>query len=97
MAPDAVEKTIDKLKPYLVNITFGGVMGYCSGVAMKKIGKAVAFVVGIAAIVGQGLVATGYIDIDWAKIQYDAKDRMDLVRTKNVIWMMVCVCVCVCV
>ena len=40
---DPVERAIELAKPVLSQLSFGAVMGYCSGTAMKKIGKAVAF------------------------------------------------------
>lgn len=77
--PDHVETALDKLKPMLQELSFGGLMGYCSGLAMKKIGKAVAFVVGVGFVGLQGAVYGGYLDVDWMKIKDDALKPLDTV------------------
>ncbi|GAX20668.1 hypothetical protein FisN_32Hh057 [Fistulifera solaris] len=74
---DAVETAIDKLKPVLSNISFGAVMGYCSGTAMKQIGKATAFLVGLGFIGLQGLAHYGYVQIDWMKVKESAQKSID--------------------
>ena len=78
---DPVETAIDKLKPVLSQLGFGSVMGYCSGMALKKIGKAVAFAVGVGFICIQGAVSTGYIDVDWNKVKKDSLSKLDTVRS----------------
>ena len=62
---DPVEVSIEKLQPILSKITFGSVMGYCSGVAMKQVGKFVAVVIGGLFIGLQSASHAGYIDVDW--------------------------------
>jgi uncharacterized membrane protein (Fun14 family) len=78
--PDAVESALEKATPFLTNVTFGGMMGYTTGYAMKKIGKAVAFLVGITFIALQTGVYAGYIDVDWLKIKDSALKQIDAVR-----------------
>jgi uncharacterized membrane protein (Fun14 family) len=78
---DPMETAIDKLKPIISQLGFGSVMGYCSGLAMKKIGKAVAFAVGIGFIAVQTAVSGGYIDVDWGKVKDDSLGKLDTVRT----------------
>lgn len=80
---DPVEAAIDKLKPMLQQLSFGGVMGYCSGMALKKVGKALAFVVGVGFVGLQLTVSAGYIDVDWGKIKDDALKPLDSVRRKK--------------
>mmetsp|Transcript_20660 Transcript_20660/g.23137 ORF Transcript_20660/g.23137 Transcript_20660/m.23137 type:complete len:124 (-) Transcript_20660:212-583(-) len=75
---DPIETTLDKLKPVFARLSFGSVMGYCSGYAAKKVGKAVAFVVGAGFIIFQTAAYSGYIDIDWAKIKDDTKAKIDI-------------------
>jgi len=77
---DPVEKALELLKPMASQLSFGAVMGYCSGVALKKIGKAAAFVTGVLFIGVQGAVSTGYVEVDWAKISNDTLKKFDLVR-----------------
>lgn len=74
---DPVETAIDALRPVLANVGFGAVMGYCSGYALKQVGKAVAFVVGVSFIGLQAAASTGYIRVDWAKVRDDVAKRMD--------------------
>jgi hypothetical protein len=47
---DEISMIIEKLKPYASKITFGTVVGYCSGAAAKKIGKLIAVLTGVAFI-----------------------------------------------
>lgn len=78
--PDAVESALQKATPFLSNITFGGLMGFTSGYALKKVGKALAVVVGVAFIAMQGAVYGGYLDINWAKIKDSSVQKVDTVR-----------------
>ena len=68
---------IDKLKPALAKISFGSLVGYCSGVATKKIGRALAIVAGMGFMIVQGAVYSGYIDVDWKKVQDDVASKVD--------------------
>jgi hypothetical protein len=47
---DAVHQMLDKIKPYAAKLTFGSIVGYCSGAAARKIGKALAVLGGLAFI-----------------------------------------------
>lgn len=76
---DPVERALEVAKPLAAQLSFGAVMGYCSGTAMKKIGKAVAFGVGCLFIGLQAAVSTGYIAVDWAKISDDTMKKLDTV------------------
>jgi uncharacterized membrane protein (Fun14 family) len=88
---DPVEAALDKLKPVLAQVSFGSVVGYCSGMALKKIGKVFAFVIGVGFVGIQSAVHAGYIEVDWAKIQKDAFKPIDTVRlflysVRSVMW-----------
>ncbi|CAB9529868.1 FUN14 family [Seminavis robusta] len=74
---DPVENAIELAKPLLAQLSFGAAMGYCSGMAMKKVGKAVAFGVGVIFIGLQAAASTGYIAVDWAKISDDTMKKLD--------------------
>lgn len=74
---DPVETAIEKLKPVLANVGFGAVMGYCSGYALKQVGKAMAFVIGIGFVGLQTAAATGYIQVDWSKVKDDVSKKID--------------------
>eukprot|EP00980_Cylindrotheca_fusiformis_P024584 scaffold12118_cov138-Cylindrotheca_fusiformis.AAC.1 len=74
---DPVEDALDKLKPIASQLTFGSVVGYCSGVALKKVGQAVAFVIGVGFVGIQSAVYSGYIQVDWLKVRDDALKPLD--------------------
>lgn len=74
---DSVEQAIEKAKPFLANLSFGAVMGYCSGTAMKKVGQALAMVIGLGFIGLQTAASTGYITIDWMKVKDDVAKKID--------------------
>jgi uncharacterized membrane protein (Fun14 family) len=74
---DPVNQVIEGLTPILAKLGFGGIMGYCSGLALKKIGKAVAFMIGVGFIFLQTLAYKGYITIDWDQIKLSLHKTVD--------------------
>ncbi|KAG7343354.1 FUN14 family protein [Nitzschia inconspicua] len=74
---DPTAKALDTLKPYVTQLSFGSVMGFCSGYALKKVGKAAAVVVGCGFIALQTCVSFGYLKIDWARLSEDAQKKLD--------------------
>jgi uncharacterized membrane protein (Fun14 family) len=76
---DPTTTALDKLKPYMAQLSFGSVMGFCSGYALKKIGKAAAVVVGCGFVALQTCVSFGYLKVDWAKVSEDAQKKLDQV------------------
>jgi len=76
---DMVQQFVEKNKDALSEISFGGVMGYCSGMAFRRVGKAVGVVVGVGFIGLQTAKSMGYIDVDWNKIRDDAIKPLDKV------------------
>ncbi|CAJ1960710.1 unnamed protein product [Cylindrotheca closterium] len=74
---DPVDSALDKLKPIMSQLSFGSVLGYCSGMALKKLGKAAAFVVGVGFIGVQSAVRAGYVKVNWTKIKDDAISPLD--------------------
>ena len=77
---DPMIEALEKAKPLLSKFTFGSVIGYCSGMAAQKIGKAIAVVAGLSFIALQSAVYSGYVDVDWKKVQGDAVAKIDAVR-----------------
>jgi uncharacterized membrane protein (Fun14 family) len=75
---DIVEQAIDKAKPILMNIGFGGVMGFCSGMALKKVGKSLAVIIGTTFVGLQMAVALGYIDVKWDKVADGVHAKIDI-------------------
>ena len=78
---DAVGSALDKIKPMMTKLSFGMFAGYTSGYATKKAGKVAAVLIGVAFIFLQTLAATGYVQIDWMKIQDSAVKKLDIVST----------------
>ena len=74
---DPVESAIEKMKPMLSQISFGSFVGYCSGTAMKKIGKVLAFAIGVGFIGIQSAANAGFINIDWERVQESAIKPID--------------------
>ncbi|KAF9578266.1 FUN14 domain-containing protein 1, partial [Lunasporangiospora selenospora] len=59
-------------------ISFGGAMGLCSGYLFKKLGKMFLLVAGLGFVSLQLLANTGYIQVNWVKIESQFKDKFDL-------------------
>ena len=74
---DVVTQAIDKAKPILSKLSFGTVVGYCSGMATQKIAKATAFLVGVSFIALQVAVSSGVVTIDWSKLQVHCHKLID--------------------
>jgi len=61
------------LTPYLGQMTFGGLAGYAVGYALKKVGRALALLLGLLFIALQLLAQAGYVQVDWTRIQRDVE------------------------
>lgn len=57
------------LAPYLEQISFGLIGGFAVGYAFKKLGKLVAFALGLLFIALQILAFYGLVTINWGEIQ----------------------------
>ena len=67
---DEIEKFLRiTVYPVCNKLGFGGIMGFCSGIAVKRIGEHVAYMVGIAFIGLQFAQYKGLIDIDWLQVR----------------------------
>jgi len=53
-------------------------MGYCSGMAFRRVGKFVGLVIGVGFMGMQTAKNMGYIDVDWNKIKDDAIKPLDM-------------------
>jgi uncharacterized membrane protein (Fun14 family) len=80
--PDPMATAIAKLQPLVTQISFGSIMGFCSGYALKKAGKAAAILVGTGFVALQTAQSYGYIQLDWKKISDDAMKPLDTVSEK---------------
>lgn len=67
-------------------ISWGFAMGVCSGFALKKVSKVGAIALGTLFVVMQCASYSGYIDVNYQKLERDVMDFLDINK--------VCVCVC---
>ncbi len=75
---DAVEKVIlNTVGPLVTKLGYGGVMGFFSGLAMKKVGQIAAFFVGIGFIAVQVLQHEGVIQVDFLEVKEKAIEVFD--------------------
>jgi uncharacterized membrane protein (Fun14 family) len=74
---DSVAQVLEEVKPLVGNVTFGTLMGYCSGTAMKKVGRLLSVVVGVAFISLQVAASFGFIQVDWNKINVGFVSKAD--------------------
>ncbi|KAG0310914.1 hypothetical protein BGZ99_010468, partial [Dissophora globulifera] len=65
-------------------VTFGMVMGLCSGFLFNKLGKLMMLVVGLGFVSLQLLANSGYIQVNWVKIERRFKDQFDVDRDGKV-------------
>eukprot|EP00611_Tribonema_gayanum_P032009 TRINITY_DN940_c0_g1_i2.p1 TRINITY_DN940_c0_g1~~TRINITY_DN940_c0_g1_i2.p1 ORF type:complete len:221 (-),score=47.62 TRINITY_DN940_c0_g1_i2:440-1102(-) len=74
---DAVTALIDRYSDQIGQIGFGGVLGACSGYAVKKVGKVAAFVIGTGFVAAQLANHFGYVNISWAQVKDKAVQAID--------------------
>ena len=77
--PDQVTEFIKANAPVANQLGFGGIMGYCSGMAFRRVGRVFGVVLGIGFMGAQAAAASGYIEIDWDKVKNDAIKPFDTV------------------
>ena len=77
--PDEIESAIAKFSPYLNELGFGSIAGYCSGYALKKVGQTAAVIIGVAFVGFQAVKyytgADKLIDVD--RLKKEAEKRLD--------------------
>ena len=86
MSVDPVNEALERLKVAAPELTFGGAMGYASGMAFRRIGRVFGVVVGLGFMGVQAASSSGYIDVDWDKIRADAIDPLDVVSFSVGCW-----------
>jgi uncharacterized membrane protein (Fun14 family) len=60
---------IQPFLPYIQQLGFGGIAGFMSGYALKKVGKVLAFAIGIIFIILQVLAYYGFVSVNWIQVQ----------------------------
>ncbi len=74
---DPIERLIAQVVPVMAPLGFAGVMGFCSGVAAKRVSRESAYLVGVGFCILQGLSYMGYIHVNYTKVADDAKNALD--------------------
>jgi uncharacterized membrane protein (Fun14 family) len=68
-AQSVTNNLFDSVAPYLGQISFGGLAGFATGYALKKIGRMALVIFGLLFIVIQLLAYLGVVRVDWLRIQ----------------------------
>mmetsp|Transcript_64587 Transcript_64587/g.151353 ORF Transcript_64587/g.151353 Transcript_64587/m.151353 type:complete len:172 (-) Transcript_64587:116-631(-) len=66
------------LVPFGQSISLGSLMGFCSGFALKKVGRVAAGLFGALFVLEQALAYQGYITVNWEKAEKDLITVLDL-------------------
>ena len=75
--PDEIERFINTtLLPMGNKLGFGGVAGFCTGVAARRIGEWIVYLSGVAFVGLQLAQYNGYIDLDWFAIRKESKSTV---------------------
>lgn len=64
--------------PVVANLGFSGCVGVAAGLALKKVGQALAVTIGLAFMALQGLAYAGFITVNWSKVHTSVMDKLDL-------------------
>eukprot|EP00927_Polykrikos_kofoidii_P063973 TRINITY_DN588_c0_g1_i2.p1 TRINITY_DN588_c0_g1~~TRINITY_DN588_c0_g1_i2.p1 ORF type:complete len:165 (-),score=23.50 TRINITY_DN588_c0_g1_i2:139-633(-) len=75
---DNLPPAVKDMAPLGTGISIGSICGFCSGFALKKAGKAAAFVFGAIYAAEQGLAYLDYISINWPKVEKDLVSVFDV-------------------
>jgi uncharacterized membrane protein (Fun14 family) len=78
-----VDVLLNALTPYLGQVSFGGLAGFATGYALKKVGKIALFVFGLLFITLQTLAYFGIIEINWLRIQKAADPLLSQDNLQN--------------
>lgn len=68
-----VDSPPNLLGSLLPALSLGGVLGFCAGYAIKKVGRAVIFVVGALFVLIQLLAYAGVLSVNWGQVQTAAE------------------------
>ena len=72
-----VDTFVGTVGPVIAKLGFGGMIGYCSGYALKIGARIAAATFGVGFICLQSLQYCGYIEINWAKVRKDLIGAVD--------------------
>lgn len=68
---------MEQVTSRLGDISLGTGLGFCSGYALKQVGKVAAVTVGALFVLAQVASAKGYVDINWKKVEKDVITAVD--------------------
>ncbi len=68
---------LSQYRPLIQQFSLSSILGYCSAVSAKRIGKTLAFIGGMGFVCLQAMVHKGYITVDWKKIEKSVTDVVD--------------------
>lgn len=63
-------------------LSYGFIMGFCSGIALKKMSKAGAVALGAVFILLQSIAYAGYIHVNYEKLEHDLMSVLDLNKVR---------------
>lgn len=69
--PDTVQQFLERSKVAGPAVGFGGMLGYCSGLAFRKAGKVAGVAIGLTFMGVQTAASSGYITVNWDKVKDD--------------------------
>ena len=67
---------VDAARPIAAQMTGGAVLGFCTGVAMRTVGGAVAATAGLGFCGVQALASQGYLKVDWERVERDVAEGL---------------------
>ena len=76
--PTFTPPTEDEMGEFAGTLSFGTASGFCSGLALKKIGRSGATFAGVTFMAATAAQQSGYIDVNWKKVEQDLMGTMDL-------------------
>ena len=76
--PNFTPPSNEEMGEFAGTMSFGTLTGFCSGYALKGIGRAGAFTVGCIFMGLTGLQQARYIDVNWKKVEEDVMGKLDL-------------------
>jgi uncharacterized membrane protein (Fun14 family) len=78
-----VEAVLNTLTPYLGQLSFGGLAGFATGYALKKIGRVALVIFGLLFMTLQILAYFGFVEINWLRIQKIADPLLEKERLQS--------------
>jgi uncharacterized membrane protein (Fun14 family) len=78
-----VNVDLTSVMPWVQQLSFGAVAGFVAGFALKKVGKFVALTLGVLFVVIQLLAWSGYLSVDWGRIQASVDPLLEPTRLEQ--------------